>query len=235
MAARLNPIAEGTVWIYVFLFWLIALIFLFFTPTAANFTHSFQLSNPPGTLVSRRWTFEFFVVGLYVLLWTIPITAAFAISDPEAKTQWRPAFHTGVTIVLLLWLVAVFLVGCLDWANANKTDPSNYHNRANDKRWCCVYFNLPDTPCVNTVACSPGVAAAELTTDPEFLFQLWFTFVFIVILFIDLIIFGCVVNPAIRRVQEEANSTAMTEPLMPEPEGRRIGTRYQRKPGNYRV
>jgi len=158
---------------------------------------------PPGTLVSKRWSFDFWVVGLYTLLWLVPLTAALGIS--ERREPWRLTLHNVVTLVLLLWLAAVFIVGCVDWASANSADASNFYNRANDPRWCCVYFNLPGAPCVNTVACTPGVAIGELVTDPSFLFQVWMTFVFIALLLVDVILMRCLVRPSMNGGDDEFN------------------------------
>jgi preprotein translocase subunit SecG len=230
--------ARGLVWVYIFFFALVLLLQTFYTPTAATFVHTYELGTPPGTLLSKRWSFDFVLIGFYSVVWLVPLSAAFAVS---ARERWRQVLHNTIAVLLLLWLVAVFIVGCVDWASANSADPGNFFNRANDPRWCCVYFALPGAPCANTVACTPGVGAADLIVNRSFLFQVWMTFVLAALLVVDVIIMQLVVAPAAAAAQEEGEeeggdpeAPAPTAPLL-HVEGRARGGRAAPYRGKFRA
>lgn len=172
------------IWVYIFAFWAVLLVFQAYAPSANQFLHTYQI-QPVGNLVSQRGSFSFVVSASFVFLWTIPITMAFALYTQNPNSKWKQIFHLGVTVVLALWLMAIFIYGCVDWANANKTDVSNYFNPANDPRWCCVHYSLSGAPCANSVAC-PGVTATDFVTNKLFLFQHWFGFVFLLISVLDI-------------------------------------------------
>ena len=190
-------------WLYIAFFTAVMLIFRFWSPTAANFEHTYQLGTPPGTLRSQRWSWLFVREGLYVLLWLVPLSAAFMIGKPGEGAA------TTVHIVLLLflgiWFLLVTSVGIHDWATANPdpTDPADagksLRNPATDLRWCCVYFGVPGVPCINTAPCNPAVGAADLTVDPSFLFTFWYGVVLLVLMAFDFFFTVLVFVPESRR------------------------------------
>jgi len=211
MASSLDNIKIGC-WVYILLFWLAATIFLGAAPTLQTFEYTYLLPPAhPGALTSSRWTFYYWTVALFVLLWVVPITLAFAIEDTEGHPTEdsnatgkgdgvifrRLVFHLIVTALLTLWYVAVFIYYMTLWANANTTTPSNFQNPANDPRFCCVYYNL-DPHCTNTAPCDPGVSADMLVTNQVFLYTMWFGFIFIVALLVDLLLVMCLVLPSYR-------------------------------------
>lgn len=232
--------ARIVAWVYIFTYWAVFTIFSFYAPTAADFTYTYQYGTPPGTLTTRRWTYDFVVVGFFALLWTIPITLAFVLDDDKGTVSkstgeryfWRQYVHNALVIILLLWYFITFVISSIDWANANKSNVGNYYNRANDPRWCCVYFNLPGAPCVNTASCSPGVGASDLVTNRVFLFQYWFGFVLVIALVFDLLLMICLVNPS---YQNHGGMEDRDEPLLPDKNGsaismaRRVGSVYKGK------
>lgn len=209
MAHSIRNIKIGC-WVYILLYWVLATVFQGGSPTLQSFEYTFQKPiASPGTLQSQRWTFYFWVIALFVSIWIVPLTLAFALDDTKGAPGkgngiffWRIIFHLVLVALLLLWYTSVFIYGITLWANANVANAGNVWNPANDPRWCCVYYNLenhdssPAFPCVNTAPCSPGVSADMLVTNPVFLFTLWFGFVFIVVLIVDLMLVLCMVRPA---------------------------------------
>src|SRR5690606_25318139 len=130
-----------------------------------------------GKLTSTRWSFDFWISGMYIFIWTGPITLAFCLSAPTSK--WRLTIHNVFVVLFVLWLLATFIHGCIFWGNANNTDAQYYYNMAHDPRWCCVHYNLPGAPCAQSVACNPGVGPSDLRTNGVFLWNLWWSFIFI--------------------------------------------------------
>lgn len=179
---------------------------LFYTTTAYAPQHTYQLGSPPGTLRTERFSFDFFAIGLYNLIWFIPLTLLFLADRPS--NGGRFALHITVLVILFVWFMIIIGFGIYDWANANKTTPSHFDNPANDDRWCCVHFSLPGAPCLNTVAC-PGVGVNDLGVNGSFLFRMFYTIVLQVVLLLDFIIMMSMVQPAVAnyvREQEEEDS-----------------------------
>lgn len=194
-------------WVFVWIFSIAVLPFMFYVPAATVFRHTYETSAPPGTLVSDRWNFEFWVVGLYVLLWLIPLSFAFMLGAPYSAG--RRVFHLILITLLFIWYTVLLVIGAVQWANANKTDVDNYDNPANDDRWCCVYFNLPGAPCVNTAPCVPGVGAGDLTVDHVFLMQFWYNVVLMLAVVVDYVYVWFVLKRAVDIAMRES-----AEPLM---------------------
>jgi hypothetical protein len=211
MAPSLKNVRIGT-WVYILIFWIVASVFEGLSPPLQSYEYTFQRPiTAPGTLQSQRWSFDFWVTVFYVSIWTVPLSLAFALDDtkgtPNGDNQpgfyfWRQIVHMFLVALLLLWYTGTFIYGVTLWAQANSSSQTNYHNPANDPRWCCVYYNLenhatnPGFPCTNTAPCTPGVGHADLITNPPFLFQLWFSFVFIIACLVDLMLVGCMMKPA---------------------------------------
>jgi len=204
-------------WVFVLLYWVLATIFQGVAPSLQNFDYTYlrPVTNP-GTLQSQRWSFYFWIMVLYVSIWIVPLTLAFALDDTKGRPTvasdgvgkgnsivfWRMIFHLVLVALLLLWYMAVFIYGLTLWSNANVASANNVWNPANDPRWCCVWLNLenhdtnPSFPCINTAPCSPGVSADMLVVNPVFLYTLWFGFIFIVALLVDVLLVLCLVRPA---------------------------------------
>ena len=203
-------------WVFIFIYWLLATIFQGVSAPLQNFDFSYQRPiGTPGTLQSQRGSFYAFVIAFYVTIWIVPITLAFALEDTKGRPTvasdgigkgsgivfWRMILQLVLVALLLLLYMGIFIYGITLWSGANGTGPGNYWNPANDPRWCCVWYNLVDHttdgafPCVNTAPCSPGISADMLVPNPVFLFTLWFGFVFIVAMLVDLLLVLCMVRP----------------------------------------
>lgn len=199
-------------WLYIAIFTATMLIFRFYSPTAQIYRHTYEISTPPGTLVSDRWSFDFVLESLFVLLWLIPISAGFMLTFPGIAA---PTTIHLITLVLLgIWYMVALGFGIYDYVNANGTAPENYLNPANDPRWCCVYFNLPGAPCVNTVACVPGVGADMLTVNGTFLFRFWFNVVLILFIVFDFFYTLLVYKRATNDFLKESEVDSLYNPLM---------------------
>lgn len=182
-------------WVYAFVFAIVFAIFSFYTPTAYAPKHTYQTSVPPGTLQSDRWGFQFIVIGMYTLVWFVPLTLGFLADRP--LSSFRFGVHLTVLVVLFIWLAVVMGFGIFDWVHANGTSSANYDNPANDDRWCCVHFALPGAPCVNTAPCVPAVGVNDLTTNGTFLFRFWYTVVFLVAIILDFTLLMATFRPAV--------------------------------------
>lgn len=193
MIVSLSQIRKGF-WVYIFIFWAILIVFQFYAPSANTFAYSYTL-NPVGQLTSQRWTVRFFISGMYVLLWTVPITMAFLLAAP--KQLARQVFHLVVVVVLALFLLLGFISNLVDLVRAN-TESANF-NPANDNRWCCVYPNQPS--CETNLGC-PGVSAADLSTNGTFHYQMWFGFGFFITLIINLVLLLTIIMPSFKKLRE---------------------------------
>jgi len=204
----MNSTARSGIWICVAIDLVLLVIFLFYAPTAANFPYSYTLSNPPGTLVSQRWSFDFVVVALFSFLIFFPFILLFAA---DGGGRWRLILFYVLAGLFLAWFLATFIKGCIDWGAANGTAPGNYFNRANDARWCCVYYNLPGAPCGNHIACTPSVSANALAVDGTYLYQIWMNFIMCILLVVQIILAACLIKP---EREEEDSPPAIKAPLI---------------------
>jgi len=171
-------------WLFGTIFIVVFTPLMFYVPTATNYIYSYVVPSP-GTLYSERWHYQFIATGSIILLIFAPITLFALVSLPKLKVL--RIVHFIVVVLLIVWYTAAFIVGCIDWSNANDPSSSNYYNKANDARWCCVYYMLPGSPCGLTDPCNPNYVASQLNTDAVFLMQLWYIFALILCLIIDLL------------------------------------------------
>lgn len=188
MSAELKALNQRRFWLWIWiLIWAIVLIlFLFWTPTATNFEHTFQKPpSSPGTLRSDRWSRDFWFTGTLVVLFLIPLTAAFMSDSPTSHD--RRKLHVFLVVLLFIYFVVVMILWAFDYAAANKPEVGNARNRANDDRWCCVNFALDPTACDNTASCTPGVGQADLITNRSFVFKFWMLFACNVMMILDFI------------------------------------------------
>lgn len=190
---------KTALWVYIFIYSLALIVFQSYAPSANHFLYTYEL-EPVGMLKTTFGSFHFVISASFVLLWLVPLTLGFFLSN--TRQMWRNWVHVALVCILTLWLLAVFIFGCIDWRNANGTDASNFFNPANDWRWCCVHYMLDGAPCANNIPC-PGVSVGDLKTRGTFLWQLWWGFVFFAILALDLILSFCLVVPTFREEDEE--------------------------------
>jgi len=206
------------IWVYILVFWLCGTVWLWYGPSANSFPRRFDLSSPGvGKVATKRWSFDFWISAMYVLIWTLPITLLFAMDKPTAK--WRLTFHNVFVVIFSLWLFATFIHGCIFWGNANSTAAEYYNNMAHDDRWCCVHKALPGAPCAQIVeSCSPGIGASDLTTSKVFLWNMWWSFAFFLFFVFDFIVLSMVLlRPAFERAifREKAKQAIQDEQLLP--------------------
>jgi hypothetical protein len=209
MKGDIQKVRTG-LWVCIFLFWALLIVFQFYAPSANTFVHRFDF-DPVGVLTSTRWSFDFWVSAMYVFLWTVPITMAFILSDTNDSNRWY--FHLISVGVLTIWLFIAFIYQCVDWSHANGIQGSNYFNPANDPRWCCVNYVLPNAPCANNAPCG-GINANDLVTNHAFLYQLWMGFIFLGILVADIVFTLVILIPTFRAAADGESSMDM--PLMEE-------------------
>lgn len=179
-------------WTYIGIFTLCYLLFAFYAPTAANYRHTYQQAGSVGTLQSQRWSFDFFVTGSISWLVLAPLTMAALLSFPTRV--WAKVLHAVVVAVLVIWIASIFVYGAINLANANKNEPSNYHNPFNDDHWCLSYA-APGTPCEISVPTQPPTT--PLYANGTAMYQLfWFLAFWVMLLAADLPIAYALVTPA---------------------------------------
>lgn len=204
---------RSAVWIYVLMYWLVSTLFLFYIPTAANFEYTYQLNTvAPGNLYSQRWTYDFWIVGMFVFVWVIPLTLIFAMDSMEVGTRWRMTMHLIITILYMLWLAAALFYGVFGWANANSSNPDNYTNRFNDPRYCCVYHVPAQAFCYIHVDCIPEPQASDLITNGVMLFQWAYNLILLVLLGLDLGIIFTILKPTFDELAVEEIERAKANP-----------------------
>ncbi len=195
---------RSVLWWGVLCFAVMLVVFLFYTPTTERFDFTY-LKPPasPGTLYSERWSRDYFFVGSLVLLWLVPLSAAF-MSDSPCK-RGRQLLHIGILIVMWMYLMVVMGMWSFDYATANQATVANQFNRANDDRWCCVHYTLSgSTACPNTAACA-GVSAADFVVNPAFLWRFWWLIIYICFIMIDFFFTLVWFQPAVIAYIDELN------------------------------
>lgn len=201
---------RSILWWGIFAFSVCLSLYLFYTPVTTIFEYTFQKPpSAPGTLFSERWSRDFFFIGTLVLLWLVPLTAAF-MSDSPCR-HGRQVLH--VIVVLMLWVYFMVVMGfwIFDFAKANQGTAANQRNRANDDRWCCVHYVLAGAACENTAMCA-GVTAADFVVNPAFLWRFWWLIVFIFFLVIDFYYTIRWFQPAIKAYINEVNGIQESAP-----------------------
>ncbi len=217
-------------WVFGLCFLLVFLPLMFYAPTASTYIYSYLLQPTPGTLYSERWDYNFFVTGSIILLIIAPISLFFVVSFPKAKAM--RIVHLVIVIILIVWYLSAFIVGCVDWSSANVGTVSNFFNKANDARWCCVYYTLTGSPCPQS-PCNPNYLATQLTTDPLFLFQLWYIFVVWVALLMDVIFFLAYIRIGLEAYDDFVEANEVSDNMEQQIATPFLGVK-QRMPRSYR-
>ncbi len=184
-------------WGWIIVFTAALFPFLFWTMTATNFEYTYlRPPSAPGTLRSERWSRDFFFIGSLLLLFLVPLTAAFMAENP-CKHGRRTA-HIFVVVLLFLLYATISGFWIFDYANANKAEAWNAHNNANDYRWCCVNFAIVGSDCLNTVACTPGVGQGDLIANRSFVFRFGYLLAFLFLLIVDFVYVMAVFQRAVQ-------------------------------------
>lgn len=182
-------------WVFIVFFSVVFLIYMFYVPLATTFDYTYQYPpGSPGLLRSDRWGRDFWLMGLLNLLWLIPLSVLFMMEDMTAS--WRRTTHTILTIVLVLYVIAVIGTWSFDYNSANNNTGSNWNNPANDPRWCLVHYLQPGAQCFNTAPSIPAVAEADLIVSRLFLFRFWYLVAVLVVLMVYVIVLLVSVLPS---------------------------------------
>ncbi len=196
------------------------IIYAGYAITATSFEHTYQKPpSAPGTLQSERWSRDFFFVGSLIVLFLVPLTAAFMSDSPTARSSadccrgmfWRQLVHIFVVIILWIYFMVVMGFWAYDYGRANQGTVANQNNRANDDRWCCVHYAIA-TICDNTAVC-PGLSAADLVISPLFLWRFWWLIVFLIFLMIDFVYTLAWFQPAVKNYLDELDEKNSPESL----------------------
>lgn len=187
---------RSALWIFIFVFWLVSTIFLFYIGPTSEFLYTYQLGNPPGALFSQRWSYEFFLIGSLVLVWSVPITLAFAMESPESSTRYRLTIHLIVVIFFLMWFAAGLFYNSFLWSKANQNTPDNYLNPFNSPAFCCVYHVSAQAYCFNRVDCAPNPQPSDLVTNGAALFMWSYLLILLVFLGLDLGMVFTILKPS---------------------------------------
>ena len=161
---------ESVYWVFTVLFGAIFII-LWYCVLCFAFRHSYELS--PGTLVSDRWSWDFWREWLLFLYWLLPLSGFFMLMS---QSSTGTTAHLVVCVLLLGWwgVVFAFDLGALAGANLPMADPGfSPSNLAHDARYCCVYggqlgaelychLNATLTPCL-------PISADQLTVNGPFM------------------------------------------------------------------
>lgn len=211
---------KNALWVYIFIFWGALLVFQFYSPSANTFVHASYSSG----IESQRFSFDFVVSAAFVLLWTVPITLAFALDRP--KSSWRQWFHLVIAVLLFLWFMATAIYGIINMAHANDDDIGNFYNPANDDRWCCLYASKDGAPCYPNVSCN-GFQQQDLKVNGIYVFQFCFNVVFFFVLLADILVTLVVMIPSFS--DPGAYNIELTESLM-EVEMKPMGSSLKSRP-----
>jgi hypothetical protein len=178
---------KALLWVFVAFFTVSFMVYFFYVPTATTFSYTYQYPpGSPGVLQSDRWGKDFWLMGLLNLLWLIPLSILFMMDD--FKASWRRITHAIITIVLVLYIIAVIGTWLFDYSSANNNNGSNWNNPANDPRWCLVHYLQPGAQCFNTAPSIPAVAEADLIVSRLFLFRFWYLVAVLVVLLVYVVI-----------------------------------------------
>lgn len=219
---------RSALWIFIFVYWLVSTIFLFYIPGASGFEYTFQLNTvAPGNLYSQRWTYDFWIVGMFVLVWAIPLSLAFSMDSIDVSSRWRMTTHLIVTCLYLLWVSASLFYGAFMWYNANSSSPDNFTNRFNDPLYCCVYHTIAQAFCFIRTDCIPQTLASELRTNGAMLFQWSYNLILVVLLAFDIGLVFMILKPSFDELAHEIEATAATEALLEAPISRRAPRTYK--------
>jgi len=144
------------------LIWFFACVFL-----NIIIDHSFLLPTAaPGTLISDRYTFRWFVYASHVYR-IVPFSSAIWMLG-DFRNSFARIIHLFIAIIGLGLEAAVLVFYGFDWSDCN--DPSQPDNPCNDYRWCCLNFAANPTECSNVGPCAPVPATLETNVDFLLLF-----------------------------------------------------------------
>lgn len=209
---------RSALWIFIWVFSIVSFIFLFYIGPSSSFIYTYQLGRgtppQPGALYSQRWTYDFWIVAMFVFVWSVPLTLAFAMDTPDTSTRWRMHMHLIIVILLMLWYCASLFYGAFLWSKVNQNSPDNYANPFNDARYCCVYHVVAQAYCFNTVDCVPEPQPSDLGTNGATLFQWSYNLLLVVFLGLDLAMFFTIVKPTFDEAEIKEMQDNGEEPLL---------------------
>lgn len=200
--SRLNDTRRG-LWVWIAFFVGVILVSISYGPTAS--TYKFTYVEPPtatGTLLSERWTHDFFFTATMCLIILAPLTMAY-MSDASQK-EARRNVHVVVVALLMIYFAIVCVWWTVDVSKANLPDVTNARNPANDPRYCCVFANSTAHQCYNS-AC-PGVGQGDLVLNAVFLWKYIFVWLYMAMLSVDLLVTLCVFRPRVNDFLEQYNT-----------------------------
>lgn len=206
--------ARQWIWGWIVFMSIFLMIWLWPSLTMNPLQHTFLLSTPsPGSLISDWWSWEHVIALFLLLLWTVPLSLAFASESP--LTTWRRTFHLVWTFLIFLIMLTILFWWSIKYEAANDPTAANAYNPANDPRWCCVNFALAPQRCAPVSAvnlCNPGVGQADLIAAPMFVYRFWFLVVWLLLLVLDFFVMvKGVLERAVARYYREVTGAGNSE------------------------
>lgn len=192
-ASRLNDTRRG-LWVWITFFVAVILLSISYGPTASTYKYTYV--EPPtatGTLLSERWTHDFFFTATMCFIILAPLTMAY-MSDASQK-EARRNLHVVVVALLMVYFAVVCVWWTVDASKANFPESTNARNPANDPRYCCVFANSTAHQCYN-LACA-GVGQGDLVLNAVFLWKYIFVWLYLALLAVDLLVTLCVFKPRV--------------------------------------
>jgi hypothetical protein len=180
------------------------LVWCFYAPTVSNFENTYERTyQPTDGFYSQRWNLHFFHVGSICFFFLIPITLLWVLGDKEGSRSLSGQrvfrfriLHWIVLSLLFVWFLIAIVFESINLGNANKGDPSNAFNPANDAGWCCIYYTFEVGCFVKAPGCNTPFTTADLQVSGSFIFFYTFLILFESLLIIDAILMWTLIVPA---------------------------------------
>lgn len=219
-------------WVTTIVIIVVLLVLRFFDPITLGRIHTehtyFRVPTDAATngqLYSDRWgSGNWWITGLYVLLWVVPFSAMFMIANTTSKQRGAPLyFHMITTMLLLLAITSLLIYYIVLWVNANGDPLTSSLNIANDYRYCCIdAFRAVDVSCPNHASATPcdyivpPLMESELRVNGDFLVRFWFTLALFLLFILDLVM-TFLINTYIRDWDKTLMSSDATDDMLGEP------------------
>jgi hypothetical protein len=143
-----------------------------------NVYHSYFDSEPPGTLVSDRYTLEWWFFAVSVTRLLVPFTALLMLT--RIRETLPRLIHIVTVAALFVFEIVWLLLQGIELADCN--DAALPDNFCNDPLYCCApdVYSEPSSRCLNAVGCTPHISSADaLGVSSDFWIRLIVTCIFI--------------------------------------------------------
>lgn len=162
---------SGVITLFLILFVIGTVIYVSVFVNSLAIPHTyFKYPGAPGMLYSERYSFEWFVIMISIILHVLVVFVIAMLVKFRYNYGCNMIWFFVYFILFVCMILVIAFLG-VEYNECNGADAAG--NLCNSYKWCCVHYTNPANGCPNVSPCADGTTQSNLSPNFEFMGIMW--------------------------------------------------------------